>query len=76
MATSVRARKAADLTPRRPADGVEGLDVREAAFLLGCHPHTVRHAIARGDLPAARLGRRVLVPRAAVERLLAGVPAA
>lgn len=75
MATSTRIRKPADLTPRRPADGVQGLDVREAAYLLGCHPHSVRNAIARGDLPHARLGRRVIVPRSAVERLLAGTAA-
>ena len=63
------------VTPRRPADGVEGLDVREVAYLCGCHPNTVRKIVKDGDLPSVRLGNRVIVPRAAVIRLLAGEPA-
>ncbi len=29
-------------------------------------------AIRRGDVPSVRIGRRILVPRAALERLLTG----
>jgi excisionase family DNA binding protein len=44
--------------------------VRETAALLGVHPLTVRQAIARGELRALRLGRRVLVPESELQRLL------
>jgi len=46
--------------------------VAEVAELLGVHVQTVRAAIAHGELPAIALGRRRLVSRAVVERLLAG----
>ena len=39
------------VTPRRPADGVEGLDIREVAYLCGCHPNAVRKIVKDGDLP-------------------------
>lgn len=37
---------------------------------------TLYKALKDGTLPSLRLGRRVLIPRAALERLLAGEPAA
>ncbi|MCS7080471.1 MAG: helix-turn-helix domain-containing protein [Meiothermus sp.] len=46
--------------------------VEEAAQLLGLHPNTVRNLIARGELKATRVGRRILIPRIALERLLEG----
>jgi excisionase family DNA binding protein len=45
--------------------------VAEAAQLLGVHEQTVRAAIAHGDLPVLRLGRRQLIPRAQLDELLA-----
>lgn len=45
--------------------------VEEAATLLGIGRNSAYQAIARGELPALRLGRRLLVPRAALERHLA-----
>ena len=46
--------------------------ISEAAGLLGVG-RTLAYAMARaGDLPTVRLGRRVVVPRAQLERLLAG----
>jgi excisionase family DNA binding protein len=47
------------------------LRVDEAAQIFGVATRTVRHWIERGDLPCVRLGRTVLVPKAAVEMLLA-----
>ena len=44
----------------------------EAARLLGVSIPTVRRSIARGELEAARLGARVLVPRAALRGLIGG----
>jgi excisionase family DNA binding protein len=46
--------------------------IREAAACLGVHPLTVRAAISRGELRTIRLGRRILIPRSAVDELLAG----
>ncbi len=37
--------------------------VAQAASLLGVDVRTVSRAIVNGELPALRLGRRVLIPR-------------
>jgi excisionase family DNA binding protein len=50
----------------------QALSITEAAKRLGVHRETLRAAIARGEIPAGRVGRRWLVPVAAIERLLAG----
>ncbi len=42
----------------------------EVAEALRCGRSSVYEAIRRGDIRAVRLGRRVLVPRAALEELL------
>ena len=39
---------------------------------LGVSPRTAYRAARRGDIPAIRLGRRVIVPRRRFERLLDG----
>lgn len=44
--------------------------VKQAAALLGCHPHTVYAMIERGDLAAVRLGRLLRIPRHALLELL------
>lgn len=49
------------------------LTVEEAAALLGIGRNSAYQAIARGELPVLRLGRRLLIPRAALERRLAEV---
>lgn len=61
-------------TPVRPPGEAQALTIGEAARRLGVHRETLRAAIERGDIPAARLGRRWLVPVAAIEELLAGRP--
>lgn len=50
------------------------LSVEQAARILGIGRVSAYQAIQRGELPAIRLGRRIVVPRAALERLLAGGP--
>jgi excisionase family DNA binding protein len=50
------------------------LTVEEAAVLLGIGRISAYQAVARGELPALRVGRR-LIPRAALDRLLADMPA-
>ena len=47
------------------------LSVDAAAKLLGVARGTAYEAIRRGELPAIRLGKRLLVPVAALERMLA-----
>ena len=47
------------------------LTVEEAASLLGIGRGLAYELARSGKLPAIRLGRRLLVPRAALERMLA-----
>ena len=47
------------------------LTIEEAARALGVGRNAAYDAARRGDLPVIRLGRRLVVPRAALERLLA-----
>jgi excisionase family DNA binding protein len=46
------------------------LTVEEAARTLGCGRNAAYQAVRRGEIPAIRLGRRILIPRVALERLL------
>lgn len=46
------------------------LTVLEAARALGVGRNQAYAAVRRGDLPALRVGRRLLIPRAALERLV------
>ena len=49
------------------------LSVTEAASLLGISRALAYELVARGELPSLRLGRRVVVPRRALEELVEGV---
>lgn len=51
------------------------LTVPEAGYLLGISRGSAYEAARRGELPTIRLGRRLLVPRGALDRLLDIVPA-
>ena len=53
-------------------DGVEVMDVRETARLVGRSPETVRRWIWSGRLSAVRHGNKLLVTREAVEQLTSG----
>jgi excisionase family DNA binding protein len=46
--------------------------VEEAAALLGVNRNTCYDRIKAGEVPSIRLGRRILVPKAALDRMLAG----
>jgi excisionase family DNA binding protein len=48
------------------------LSVPEAARLLGVSRMSAYSAVREGTIPSIRIGRRVLVPRAALDRLLDG----
>jgi excisionase family DNA binding protein len=46
------------------------LTVEEAASLLGIGRGTAYEAVQSGALPALRIGRRLVIPTAAIHRLL------
>ena len=52
------------------ADTRQTLTVEEAAQVLGIGRNSTYEAIKRGEIPALRLGRRLVVPRQALEQLL------
>jgi excisionase family DNA binding protein len=48
------------------------LTVEEAARALGINRNSAYEAARNGELPAIRIGRRLLVPKVAFQRLLEG----
>ena len=46
------------------------LSIAEAAEVLGLSDDLVYHLVARGELPCLRFGRRKVIPRIAVERVI------
>lgn len=53
----------------------ETVSLREAGARLGVGWRAAREAADRGEIPTIKIGRRLLVPQAALDRLLAGHPA-
>ena len=45
-------------------------NIEEAAQLLGIGRNSCYEAAKRGEIPSVRLGKRLVVPRAALDRLL------
>jgi excisionase family DNA binding protein len=54
-------------------NGRLALTVDEVAYLLNISRGLAYELVARGELPAIRLGRRIVIPRVAMEELL-GTP--
>ncbi len=48
------------------------LSVRDAAHLLGVGESTLWRSCSRGEVLKVRVGRRVLIPRAEIDRIAAG----
>jgi excisionase family DNA binding protein len=48
------------------------IDVPEAGRILGLSRNAAYDAAARGDIPTIRIGKRLLVPKAALDRMLGG----
>jgi excisionase family DNA binding protein len=44
--------------------------VEETSGLLGLSVHSTYEAIRRSEIPAIRIGRRILIPRAALDATL------
>jgi len=57
---------------KQPAENRMVLDVPEAAEILNISRQAAYAACKRGDLPTVRIGGRILVPRAALMRMLEG----
>jgi excisionase family DNA binding protein len=57
---------------KRSPDSRLTLRVEEAAALLGISRGLAYELVNRGELPALRLGRRIVVPRVKLEAFLAG----
>ncbi len=49
------------------------MTVEEAAVGLGISRATAYDAVSRGEISCIRIGRRILIPKVALERLLDGV---
>jgi hypothetical protein len=47
-------------------------NVTETAEILGLSIWAAWQAVNKGDIPVIRIGRRTIVPRVALERMLAG----
>jgi excisionase family DNA binding protein len=60
--------------PKKSVDRVT-FTVEEAAKRLGIARGSAYEAVRRGELPSVRFGKRVLIPRAALERILSGTAA-
>lgn len=50
------------------------LTVEEAATRLGISRSFAYEAVQRDDIPSMRIGRRILIPKAALERFVTSVP--
>jgi excisionase family DNA binding protein len=46
--------------------------VPEAAKILGLNRNSGYDAVKRGEIPVIKIGKRLLVPKVAIERLLQG----
>jgi excisionase family DNA binding protein len=60
--------------PERSSSGVEcgTVKVPEAAAELGISPDALYEAVRRKKFPALRIGKRVLISRRVLERVLSG----
>lgn len=48
------------------------LTVEQAAKILGLGRNSAYEGVRRGEIPVIKVGKRLLVPRAALEKLLQG----
>ena len=61
---------------RTPKDERQTVTVPEAARRLGIGRNSGYDAVKAGELPVIRIGKRLLVPKAALDRLLDPIKAA
>ena len=56
---------------QKPEENQDVFTIEETAALLRISRGSAYEAARRGDLPVLRIGRRLLVPRLALDRMLA-----
>ena len=49
------------------------MTVEETALALGLSRNSCYQAVETGSIPSIRIGKRILIPRYALEQLLAGI---
>lgn len=67
----IERRTTEDTTPGKPVERLT-LTVEQAAEALGISRAFAYEAVARGEIPCIRIGRRVLIPKIALDKLLEG----
>lgn len=65
---STKSREFVDTIAAARASSAAGLSIAEVARILDIERKTVYNAIDRGEIPAVRFGRRIMIPR---ERFIA-----
>jgi excisionase family DNA binding protein len=60
------------MDPKNANTERRAITVSEAASILGISRGSAYEAAKRNEIPTIRIGRRLLVPLAALERMLAG----
>ena len=66
-------RSVGETIPTKPVQRLT-LTVEEAASTLGISRATAYEAVSRGEIPCIRIGRRILIPKVALDRLLTVSP--
>lgn len=56
-------------------DARKALTVDEAAYELGISRNVAYAAVRNGEIPSIRIGKRIIIPRAAFEKMLEGAAA-
>jgi excisionase family DNA binding protein len=56
----------------RSASNTSVLNVEDAARILGISRNSAYEAVARGEIPSLRFGKRIVIPKVALDRLLSG----
>lgn len=59
-------------TKQLPAKDRLTVTIAESAQILGISRNSAYDAAKKGGIPTVRIGRRILIPVAALDRLLAG----
>lgn len=67
--SQVERRQVGETIPDKPVQRLT-MTVEEAASALGISRSFAYEAIAKGEIPCIRIGKRILVPRIALEKML------
>ncbi len=61
------------LAQAKPDTRIESavVSVKDASTLFDCSLGTIYDAIHRGEIPHVRIGRKIVIPRSVIDRMLA-----